>query len=431
MDKVNIFWFRRDLRLNDNHGLRNALKKGNVLPIFIFDSNILDKVGNKNDKRIQFIYNEIINLNIQLKKYGSSILVLKGKPIEAFKWIISKYKVHSVFYNNDYEPYAIQRDQEINNYLKTLKILTFSFKDQVIFEKSEIIKKDLTPYTIFTPYSKKWKEKLKETVITIYDIKELVTNFYKSKPFEIPSLEHIGFNKVNINTPSKAIDQLLISNYHKARDIPSIHGTSRLSIHLRFGTISIRELVKTAQELNQVYLNELIWREFYMMILWHFPKVVNQSFKKKFDLINWRNNKQEFYAWCNGETGYLLVDAGMRELNKTGYMHNRLRMITASFLTKHLLIDWRWGEAYFAEKLSDYELSSNNGGWQWAASTGCDAVPYFRIFNPLLQTKKFDREHVYIKKWIPELNTSKYPSPIVNHKLARERALNTYKKIYQ
>lgn len=431
MDKVNIFWFRRDLRLNDNHGLRNALKKGNVLPVFIFDSNILDKLGDKNDKRIQFIYNEIMNLNNELKKYGSSILVLKGKPIEVFKWIISKYKVHSVFYNNDYEPYAIRRDREINSYLKALKILTFSFKDQVIFEKSEIIKNDLTPYTVFTPYSKKWKEKLKETIITIYDIKELTTNFYKSKPFEIPGLEHIGFEKISINIPSRAIDQSLISEYNKTRDIPSILGTSRLSIHLRFGTISIRELVKMAQELNQVYLNELIWREFFMMILWHFPNVVNQSFKKKFDLIDWRNNKQEFYAWCNGETGYPLVDAGIRELNKTGYMHNRLRMITASFLTKHLLIDWRWGEAYFAEKLLDYELSSNNGGWQWAASTGCDAVPYFRIFNPLIQTKKFDSEQVYIKRWIPELNTSKYPNPIVNHKLARERALSAYKKVYQ
>ncbi len=431
MDNVTIFWFRRDLRLNDNHGLQNALKKGNVLPIFIFDSNIVDKLDNKNDRRIQFIYNELKNLNIELQKYESTLLFLTGKPIDAFKWIVSNFNIKSVYYNTDYEPYAIKRDQEINDYLKTQNISTYSFKDQVIFEKAEIVKKDQTPYTVFTPYSKTWKQKLQQTKIINYDTKELFPNFIKIRPFKFPGLKSIGFNQTKLSIPPKVINHDLISMYHKTRDFPSENGTSRLSVHLRFGTISIRKLVKVTLELNQIFLNELIWREFYMMILWHFPAIVNQSFKRKFDLIEWRNNETEFLTWCNGTTGYPIVDAGMRELNKTGYMHNRLRMITASFLTKHLLIDWRWGEAYFAEKLLDYELSSNNGGWQWAASTGCDAVPYFRIFNPIIQTKKFDSKYIYIQKWIPELNTSRYPKPIVDHKFARERALKTYKKVYQ
>mgnify|MGYP001254166002 CR=1 FL=1 len=429
MKKVNIFWFRRDLRIQDNHGLEQALRVGNVLPIFIFDPEILNKLSNKKDKRVNFIYKEIKKLKYELENHSSSLIIFFDKPLNAFKRLYKTYQIQSVFLNHDYEPYAIKRDQEIKNYLNSEGIGFNSYKDQVVFEKLEITKKDSKPYTVFTPYKRKWIERLNETGIQEFRSESLLSGLSKTKPFSLYEITELGFEKTDMIVPKKDFNLKIISEYDKNRDFPSINGTSRLSIHLRFGTISIRQLVKTALKLNSVYLNELIWREFYMMILWNFPYVVDQSFKKKYDQLEWRNNENEFNAWCNGITGYTIVDAGMRELTETGYMHNRLRMITASFLTKHLLIDWRWGEAYFAEKLLDYELSSNNGGWQWAASTGCDAVPYFRIFNPLMQTKRFDSGNHYIRKWVPEYDTLDYPQPIVDHKYARERALNAYKNI--
>ncbi len=428
MEKINIFWFRRDLRLNDNHGLFQALKKGNVLPVFIFDKHILNKLESKDDLRISFIYHELKNLKQKLEAHKSTLVVIYDNPLDAFKKINQQYKIQAVYFNNDYEPYATDRDNKVIEYFSSQNIQVFSYKDQVILEKDEIVKKDGEPYTVFTPYSKKWKEKFYQQQVPGYHSESHLSGLYKTKSLNIPSIQDMGFKRVNFDFPSKEFQKQKIENYDKTRDIPSLNGTSKLSVHLRFGTISIRELVTKALELNQFFLNELIWREFYMMVLWHFPHVKDQSFKKKYGRIDWRNNEKEFEAWCNGKTGYPIVDAGMHELNKTGYMHNRLRMITASFLTKHLLIDWRWGEAYFAEKLLDYELASNNGGWQWAAGTGCDAAPYFRIFNPELQTKKFDPQLKYIKKWVPNYGTSKYPKPIVEHKMARERALKTYKQ---
>jgi deoxyribodipyrimidine photo-lyase len=428
MEKINIFWFRRDLRLNDNHGLFHALKKRNVLPVFIFDKQILKKLDNQHDLRINFIYQALKNIKQKLEHYNSTLLVLYDNPLDAFKKINQQYEIQAVYFNHDYEPYALDRDKKITDYFTTQNIPVFTFKDQVFFEKKEIVKNDESPYTVYTPYAKKWKEKFYQQQIPGYPSENKLSNLYKTASPSIPSIQDIGFNPVNFDFPDKVIQREIIKHYDKTRDIPSLKGTSGLSVHLRFGTISIRELIKTASELNETFLNELIWREFYMMILWHFPQVTEQSFKKQYDKIAWLNNEKEFDAWCNGKTGYPIVDAGMRELNKTGYMHNRLRMITASFLTKHLLIDWRWGEAYFAQKLLDYELASNNGGWQWAAGTGCDAAPYFRIFNPELQTQKFDPELKYIKKWIPELESNDYPKPIVEHKFARERALKTYKQ---
>lgn len=424
-----IFWFRRDLRLEDNAGLFNALSSGNkVLPIFIFDTTILEKLEDTEDRRVDFIYQAILQINQQLRKHNSSLLVLMDTPIEAFKKITSKYNVSSVFTNRDYEPYALKRDAEIKNYLEGKGIAFKTFKDQVIFEPSEVLKSDGSPYTIYTPYSKIWKQQFTNSLTKAFDTKLLSVNFFQTHPFDLPTLESIGFAKTDIASITPLINKEVIAHYDLTRNTPSVEGTTRLSVHLRFGTISIRKLVGIALELNEQWLNELIWREFFMSILFHFPHVVNQSFKKKYDNIAWRNNELEFEKWCAGKTGYPIVDAGMRELKETGFMHNRVRMIVASFLTKHLLIDWRWGEAYFAEKLIDYELSANNGNWQWAAGCGCDAAPYFRIFNPYEQTKRFDQTHAYIKKWVTELDSFDYPTPIVEHSFARERALKTFKQ---
>lgn len=427
--KINIFWFRRDLRLHDNHGLFQALQqKLPVLPVFIFDKNILDDLDNKNDLRVNFIHEQIKQIKKELETFQSSLLVKYGTPHDVFIQLMQEYAVHSVFTNEDYEPYAIARDEEVTKLLKTGNIEFYSFKDQVIFAKNDVMKADGSSYTVYTPYSRKWKEKLESSTIRVYASNKLHMNYYKTKPFRLPELDKMGFHTQQFDFPGKQPSKQLLQNYHATRNYPAIKGTSRLSVHLRFGTISIRQLVKKALESNEVFLNELIWREFYMMILYHYPHVVNHAFKKKYDQIEWLNNEEDFERWKNGTTGFPIVDAGMREMNATGYMHNRVRMIVASFLTKDLLIDWRWGESYFAQKLLDYELSSNNGGWQWAAGSGCDAAPYFRIFNPESQTKKFDPEGAYVQQWIPELDILHYAKPIVDHKFARERALKTYKK---
>ena len=424
---ISIFWFRRDLRLYDNAGLFHALKDGGqVLPLFIFDRNVLDELEDKTDRRVEFIHEALQDLQKQLIRIGSSLIVRYGTPLEVFKELINEYAVQKVFTNHDYEPYAKERDAEVEGLLKENNISFHSYKDQVIFEKDEVLKDDGKPYTIFTPYSKKWKIILTDFYLESYNNKKYFKNFYIQEERKIISLEEMGFAPCGQSFPDKEWKGQVIRHYKEQRDIPSVEGTSRLSVHLRFGTISIRSLAAEAGALNETFLNELIWRDFYQMILWHFPNVVSNSFKPAYDNIQWRNNEKEFDAWCNGQTGYPIVDAGMRELNKTGFMHNRVRMIVASFLTKHLLIDWRWGEAYFAKKLLDFDLASNNGGWQWAAGSGCDAAPYFRVFNPYLQTQKFDPELMYIKKWVPEFEEFSYPKPIVEHTMARKRCLEVY-----
>lgn len=426
--EVSIFWFRRDLRLDDNAGLYYALRSGNlVLPIFIFDENILSKLEDKADKRVDFIHRTLEELKGQLRNLGSDLLVFHGTPLEVYKKLLSDYSVKAVYTNHDYEPYAQDRDKQIEELLNENGASFHTSKDQCIFEKDEVLKDDGKPYTVYTPYSKKWKDKVNEFYRSSYPTEKYFSNFLGFEAVNFASLEEIGFEKTDVDVPSSEVELDVIKNYHNTRDIPSVHGTSRLSVHLRFGTISIRKLSRMAQETNGKFLNELIWRDFYMMILWHFPHVVSGAFKPQYDQIEWEQNEKHFEAWCKGETGYPIVDAGMRELNETGWMHNRVRMVVASFLTKHLLLDWRWGEAYFAKKLLDFELSSNNGGWQWAAGSGCDAAPYFRVFNPDLQTQKFDSQLKYIKKWVPEFQELTYPRPIVEHKFARERALDRYK----
>jgi len=420
---ISVFWFRRDLRLEDNTALHNALQSHQpVLPIFIFDDQILNELPN-NDARVSFIYDQLKLINSELQNRNSSLLCLKGEPIEVWQRLIAEYNISNVYINKDYEPYAIKRDTKTKILLNENGISLFAYKDQVVFEENDILKKDGKPYTVYTPYKNKWLEKFK-TINAKPIINSPFKNFYKFH-LTFPDLSEIGFTESTIKVKNYQLKNL--DDYAKARDYPSKNSSSYLSPHLRFGTVSIRHVIDKLSEGDEVFLSELIWRDFFMQILYHFPRVVNQSFKPKYDGIQWRNNEKEFEAWCHGKTGYALVDAGMRELNASGYMHNRVRMVVASFLCKHLLIDWRWGEAYFAEKLLDYELSSNNGNWQWAAGTGCDAAPYFRIFNPFEQLKKFDKNLEYVNKWVPEFNAFPYPKPIVEHKFARQRALENYK----
>ena len=425
---MNVFWFRRDLRIDDNKGFLEALSSGKeVLPIFIFDKSILDQLE-KEDARVSFIHELLDKIDVELQKVGRNLAVFNGNPIEIFEKIIKENKIENIFTNHDYEPYARKRDETISAFLATKNIGFKTFKDQVIFEKSEVVKDDQTPYVVFTPYSKKWKENFKKTPLTHFESEKFLDKVvYHSYPFL--SLNNIGFEQSKIKVAHFNTSDKLIQNYENTRNFPALEGTSMLGTHLRFGSVSIRKmLAKAIQETNETFWNELIWREFFMQILWHFPYSKDRSFRPKYDAIKWNNNEVEFQKWCEGKTGYPFVDAGMRELNATGHMHNRVRMIVASFLCKHLLIDWRWGETYFATKLLDYEQSSNVGNWQWAAGCGVDAAPYFRIFNPTEQIKKFDKDLIYIKKWIPELQEFSYPEPIVDHKFARERCLRIYKE---
>ena len=424
-----LFWHRRDLRIDDNKGLFEALKQNEIVhPIFIFDKSILDKLPN-NDQRILFIYQEIESLKKSYQNLGSDLWVYYGEPSEIIPKIAQELNCSSVYFNNDYEPYALQRDQEIQVSLNKIKIEFIGKKDHVIFEKNEVLKDDGKPYTIFTPYSRKWKANLKEEDLREYSIEKYSGNLVQKQQGEaLITLEEMGFeSKVLHDFPNRIAKNEILKNYHLSRNFPAVKGTSKLSLHLRFGTISIRKLALIAREQNETYLNELIWRDFYQMIIFHFPKSAENSFKAQYDKIIWEKNEAHFYSWCTGKTGYPIVDAGMRELNATGFMHNRVRMVVASFLTKHLLLDWRLGAAYFAEKLLDFELASNTGGWQWAAGCGCDAAPYFRVFNPQAQQEKFDKSFEYIKKWVPEYGTSSYPEPIIEHKFARERILQRFK----
>jgi len=425
---ITIFWFRRDLRLTDNTGLFHALNSElPVLPIFIFDTSILSQLP-ADDARVNFIHNQLDRMQQQLSKSGQSLAVFYGDPVAIFQKLINENKIATVYTNHDYEPSARKRDTAVYNLLKENDIAFKTAKDQVIFEKSEVVKDDGTPYVVYTPYSKKWKEQFYKTTVHHYP-SETLLEAIASHDYPFLSLEAIGFQSSKITVSTFDVSEKLVENYEETRNFPAISGTSLLGPHLRFGSVSIREMVRLAAGFrNQTFLNELIWREFFMQILWHFPHTIHRSFKEKYDAIQWNNNEVLFQKWCEGKTGYPFVDAGMRELNATGHMHNRVRMIVASFLCKHLLIDWRWGETYFAQKLLDYEQSSNVGNWQWAAGSGVDAAPYFRIFNPTEQIKKFDKDLIYIKKWIPELGTEAYPLPIVDHKTARERCLTTYKK---
>ena len=424
-----LFWHRRDLRIDDNKGLFEALKQNEIVhPIFIFDKSILDKLAN-NDQRILFIYQEIESLKKSYQNLGSDLWVYYGEPSEIIPKIAQELNCSSVYFNNDYEPYALQRDLEIQVSLNNIKIEFIGKKDHVIFEKNEVLKDDGKPYTIFTPYSRKWKANLKEEDLREYSIEKYSGNLVQKQQGEaLITLEEMGFeSKVLHDFPDRIAKNEILKNYHLSRNFPAVKGTSKLSLHLRFGTISIRKLALIARGQNETYLNELIWRDFYQMIIFHFPKSAENSFKAQYDKIIWEKNEVHFDAWCTGKTGYPIVDAGMRELNATGFMHNRVRMVVASFLTKHLLLDWRLGAAYFAEKLLDFELASNTGGWQWAAGCGCDAAPYFRVFNPQAQQEKFDKSFEYIKKWVPEYGTSSYPEPIIEHKFARERILQRFK----
>lgn len=428
---VTIFWFRRDLRLDDNHGLFKALQLGlPVLPIFIFDPNILHSLP-KNDRRVAFIHETLKTIQQALVEVGSSLEVVYDSPLAAFQKLCAQYTVQHVIANHDYEPYAQERDKSIKSYLASHSISFETFKDQVIFEKAEIVKDDTTPYTVFTPYSKKWKAAFTKSLTNPFASSTLFHNFIKTAAKEIIPLSAMNFAERISTFPTKSVTNELLQAYSEQRDFPAKNGTSKLGIHLRFGTISIRQLVRKAIETNETFLNELIWREFYQMILWHFPHVVNGAFKPKYNAIKWSENETHFKAWCEGKTGYPIVDAGMRELVATGYMHNRVRMIVASFLTKHLLIDWRKGADFFALHLLDFDLAANNGGWQWAAGCGCDAAPYFRVFNPYLQTIKFDKELHYIKKWVPEFEDLSYPAPIVIHEEARKKCLEVYAKALQ
>ena len=428
MDKISIFWFRRDLRLHDNKALFHALQsEEKILPIFIFDIDILKKIP-KDDARISFIYSELKAMNMHLESFGTEIKMFHGNPKEVFRSLMKNYTIVKVFTNHDYEPYAIKRDLDIKEVVSSSKIDFQTYKDQVIFERNEITKKDGKPYVVYTPYSKKWLEKYETNKPGNYPSEDFLDRLYKKTKSETLTLSDIGFIKTNIPIKNYIFNSRIINEYEETRNFPALDNTSKLGPHLRFGTVSVRQMVSRADaHENKIFLKELIWREFFMQILWHFPETHKNSFKSKYDRIIWRNNEKEFKKWCEGNTGYPMVDAGMRQLNKTGFMHNRVRMLVGSFLCKHLLIDWRWGEAYFAEKLHDYEMSSNVGNWQWVAGTGVDASPYFRIFNPTSQIQKFDKELKYIQKWVPDFQEITYPSPMVDHKFARERCLKTYK----
>lgn len=465
-EKIALVWLRRDLRASDNKALEAAVASGlSVVPVFVFDPGILELLPNSEDRRVEFIIRSLRRVESEL----GPILCFYCKPKDAFKWILDgglqagimdgiDYLPGALFFNEDYETFALKRDSEVEEILRQRGVQVFKFTDQVIFspDDSRIRKPDGSPYTIYTPYSKRWR--------VAYEGRESASgngsrNVSKRVSGEIsgrgtseaqllldsptlklfgstPTPEQIGFKTIQNLGFEDNPEQLLlkiketIPSYHKTRDIPALDtGTTKIGIHLRFGTISIREAVAIGAKLNDTWLGELIWREFFMHIIKHFPYSEEAPFKKQYNFIPWRDDQREIEAWMRGETGYPLVDAGMRELNETGHMHNRVRMVVASFLTKHLLTDWRIGESYFAAKLNDYELSSNVGNWQWAAGTGCDAAPYFRIFNPSEQARKFDPQGSYIRRWVPEAmgtDGSAYISPIVEHKFARERALAAY-----
>lgn len=426
--RISIHWFRRDLRLADNHGYYRALSDhGDVVPMFIFDTEILDKLENKHDRRVDFIHRALQGMQAELVKQGSSLVVQHGRPVEVWKRLLERFEITAVTTNHDHEPYAIARDKAVAELLAAHGVPFHSYKDISIFERGEVVKDNGGPYTVYTPYMRKWRTLFDPQMAAPYPSETLLHRSWRTEPLALPTLSALGFQPTDLQAPPLTLSEVLLKHYAETRDIPSVVGTSRMSTHLRFGTVSVRELVRRSMKASPKYLNELIWREFYMQILWHFPQH-EKAFKPAYDRIQWRHDEAEFARWKAGRTGYPLVDAGMRELMATGLMHNRVRMVVASFLTKHLLLDWRLGEAWFAEQLLDFELSSNNGGWQWASGSGCDAAPYFRVFNPRLQLEKFDPALKYVKKWVPEYGSANYVQPMVVHEMARVRALQTYKE---
>ncbi len=429
MPELSLCWLRRDLRLTDNAALYHALRSGRpVLVLFIFDKTILDRLDDWGDRRVEFIHQEISRLQAELVAMGSSLVVRHGSPLPVFQDLLNAFDVAEVFANRDYEPDATDRDGAVAGMLREHGVDFQTVKDQVIFETGEVLSGAGTPYTVFTPYSRRWKETLADFHLKSYPTERYFSHFHKTPSLPLPALEELGFRPSGGAFPGREVTENLLRGYAERRNFPAVEGASRLSLHLRFGTISTRQLARRAQQHSETFLNELIWRDFYFQILHHFPHVGRgRAFRPEYDRIEWRNDEADFAAWCDGRTGYPLVDAGMRQLNQTGYMHNRVRMVTASFLTKHLLVDWRWGEAYFAKKLLDFDLAANNGGWQWAAGSGCDAAPYFRVFNPTLQAQKFDPNLEYVRRWVPELNSLDYPRPVVVHEAARERVLKVYK----
>ncbi|MEX2352570.1 MAG: deoxyribodipyrimidine photo-lyase, partial [Gammaproteobacteria bacterium] len=424
---MNIFWFRRDLRLDDNAALYQALQAGSVWPVFILDADILDQLQDKQDKRVSFIYRRLRELKHALEQQGSTLHVFHGRPAQVFQTLLAEHDIAQVYAGKDYEPYAQERDARVAALLSEHNAELVLVKDHVIFEEAEIVKADGSPYIVYTPYMRAWKKRFLANDLQGFASEDLASGFSQLAPARLLPLKDCGFTEVDDGVPEPVLDPDILAGYHKNRDYPAQDATSHLGPHLRFGTVSVRNMVAMAVDLNEVWWNQLIWREFFLQILYHFPHTATRSFRPEYDAIRWRNNQQEFAQWCEGKTGFPMVDAGMRQLNATGYMHNRVRMITANFLTKLLLIDWRWGERYFAEKLLDYEMANNVGGWQWSAGCGCDAAPYFRIFNPDTQVKKFDPELAYIRHWLPEYGTADYPLPMVDYRMARERALAVYK----
>jgi deoxyribodipyrimidine photo-lyase len=433
MSKNAFFWFRRDLRWDDNAGLYHALRENeSVRLVFIFDELILSALQSRQDLRVLFIHQTVIRLRSEIEKRGGLLEVYHGRPEVLWKELLSNNPGSSLYLNHDYEPKARRRDLAIEKLCGKTGCFFKSYKDQVIFEKSEILNGSRLPYTVFTPYKKKWLQMLSGFYLKPYPVKKYLSRLAalaSCPPNSVPSLNELGFNFTDFEFPPAEVPIQILKNYANERDFPAMEATSKLGLHLRFGTLSIRQLVLLAKKHSAVWLSELIWREFFMQILYHFPYVEESSFRTAYDKIAWRKSIQDFQRWKEGRTGYPLVDAGMRELNQTGFMHNRVRMVTASFLTKHLLIHWLEGEKYFAEKLLDYDLSANNGNWQWVAGSGCDASPYFRVFNPDIQKSKFDKYDEYVTKWIPELNTESYPQPMVEHTFARDRALQAFQAV--
>ncbi|TGE15405.1 cryptochrome/photolyase family protein [Hymenobacter elongatus] len=437
MSKIVLFWHRRDLRLHDNAGLAVALQSGlPVVPLFIYDREILDQLPSRRDARVTFIYDEVERLGRQTEQAGGTFLAFYGRPLEVFAQLVQHYEVAGVYTNEDYEPYAAVRDAAIAELIKPAGTEFRVFKDQVIFAKNEILSKSGTPPRVFGAYSKTWLAALRDEHLVPYPSTE---HFVESNLMPLaeaaprPTLEQMGFERYEQFVPAAELPAAaLVSNYHNTRDKPGlVNSSTRRSVHLRFGTLSVRELMQQAKELNPKLLNELIWRDFFMMILWHYPFTATESYDPRLRLVPYRNNEDEFRAWCEGRTGYPLVDAGMRELNQTGYMPNRARIAAAGFLVKHLLIDWRWGDRYFADKLLDYDMSQNVGNWQWMAGTGAVAAPWFRVYSPQSQQEQYDTTFDYVRQWIPEFGTRDYPTPIVEHKFARERAIATFRAAYQ
>ncbi len=428
MEEIAVFWFRRDLRIDDNLGLYQALKSGfKVLPVYIFDPEIWSRYTDVDNRQLHFIRNAVYQLKQELIDLNSDLLVFEDLPPVVFQNLINEYNVKMVFANEEFDPFSIQRDRKISEFLNSNGITLNLFTDHLIHKPGVILKPDRSPYTIFTPFSKQWKLALKDQNLVPFPVTSLISNLYTPK--KVSNFKKLKTQQTILSPINREIPTEIIQTYDATRDFPAIHnGTSQLGVHLRFGTISIRKLVSIALQLNIQFLNELIWREFFMHILFHFPYVIDGAFKSKYNNIHWQNNELEFENWCLGNTGVPIVDAGMRQLIQTGFMHNRVRMIVASYLVKHLLIDWRWGEAYFAQKLIDYELSANNGNWQWVAGTGCDAAPYFRIFNPFRQQERFDPTFEFVKLWVPEYQTEEYKKRFVTDlKKAAERCINVYK----